>query len=188
MAEEVALRGGGATGRERRPGGQRRPRPLDVMVGLAPAPSPPAIVRHLRADELALRTATGARFVALARDRQLVIRTLARDARTAAAVARLAPGERDDLDMRRDLDRLSAASPPQVGGVSVGPARHAGTLLAYYQRGAAAVRHPLGAARGDQLRRERLRPRTDDGVGEVRVLGSWTERNETPMSYPRARP
>ena len=103
------------------------------MVGLAPAQSPPAIVRHLRADELALRTATGARFVAVARDRQLVIRTLARDAKKAAAVAKLAPGERDDLDMRRDLDRLSAASPPQVGGVSVGPARHAGTLLSYYR-------------------------------------------------------
>ncbi len=103
------------------------------MAGLAPAQSPPAIVRHLRADELALRTATGARFVALARDRQLVIRTLARDAKKAAAVAKLAPGERDDLDMRRDLDRLSAASPPQVGGVSVGPARHAGKLLSYYR-------------------------------------------------------
>jgi membrane-bound lytic murein transglycosylase B len=103
------------------------------MVGLAPAQSPPAIVRLLRADELALRTATGTRFVALARDRQLVIRTVARDAKKAASVAKLAPGERDDLAMRRDLDRLSAASPPQVGGVSVGPARHAGTLLSYYR-------------------------------------------------------
>ena len=43
--------------------------------------SPRAIVRHLRADEHALRTATGAKFVAVARDRQLVIRTLARDAK-----------------------------------------------------------------------------------------------------------
>ena len=97
------------------------------------AQTPPAIVRHLRADELALRTATGARFIAVARDRQLVIRTLARDAKAAAAVAKLAPGERDDLDARRDLNRLSAQSPPQVGGVSVGPARHAGTLLSFYR-------------------------------------------------------
>ena len=103
------------------------------MVCLAPAQSPPAIVRHLRADERALRTATGARFVAVARDRQLVIRTLARDAKKAAAVARLAPGERDDIDTRRDLDRLSAQSPPQVGGVSVGPARPASKLLSYYR-------------------------------------------------------
>jgi membrane-bound lytic murein transglycosylase B len=95
--------------------------------------SPPAVVRHLRADERALRTATGARFVALARDRQVVIRTLARNGKEAAAVAKLAPVERDDIDFRRDLDRLSAASPPQVGGVSVGPARHAGTILSFYQ-------------------------------------------------------
>jgi len=80
-----------------------------------------------------LRTATGATFVAVARDRQLVIRTLARNAKAAAAVAKLAPGERDDLAVRRDLNRLSAASPPQVGGVSVGPARHAGTLLSFYR-------------------------------------------------------
>ena len=80
-----------------------------------------------------LRTATGARFVAVARDRQLVIRTVAGNAGEAAAVARLAPGERDDLAFRRDLNRLSAESPPQVGGVSVGPARHAGTLLSFYR-------------------------------------------------------
>src|SRR5665213_843084 len=76
--------------------------------------SPPAVVRHLRADERSLRTATGAEFVAVARDRQLVIRTLARNAEESAAVATLAPGERDDIDVRRDLNRLSAASPPQV--------------------------------------------------------------------------
>ena len=90
--------------------------------------SPPAIVSHLHADERALRTTTGAEFVATARDRQLVIRTLARDATRAAAVARLAPGELDDLRVRRP-----AKSPPQVGGVTVGPARHAGTLLAFYR-------------------------------------------------------
>ncbi len=95
--------------------------------------SPPAIVQHLRADELALRTTTGARFVALARDRQLVIRTLARNAKLATAVAKLAPGERDDIAVRRDLNALSAQSPPQVGGVSVGPARHAAKLLSFYR-------------------------------------------------------
>jgi len=100
---------------------------------VVPLSSPPAVVRHLRADEHALLTATGARFVAIARDRQLLIRAVARDAKEAAAVARLAPGERDDLAARRDLTRLSAESPPQVGGVSVGPARHAGTILAFYR-------------------------------------------------------
>jgi membrane-bound lytic murein transglycosylase B len=95
--------------------------------------SPPAVVRQLRADERALRTATGAKFVAVARDRQLVIRTLARNATEAAAVVKLAPGERDDLDARRDLNALSAASPPQVGGVSVGRAQHASKLLSFYR-------------------------------------------------------
>jgi membrane-bound lytic murein transglycosylase B len=95
--------------------------------------TPPALVRHLRADERTLRTATGSRFVMAARDRQIVIRTVARNAKAAAAVATLAPGERDDLDVRRDLEELSAQSPPQVGGVSVGPARHAGTLLSFYR-------------------------------------------------------
>jgi membrane-bound lytic murein transglycosylase B len=94
--------------------------------------SPPAVVHHLRADERALRTATGARFVAVARDRQLVIRTLARHATEAAAVVKLAPGERDDLDARRDLNALSAASPPQVGGVRVGPALHADRIRFFY--------------------------------------------------------
>ena len=62
-----------------------------------------------------------------------MIHTLARDAAKAAAVAKLAPSERDDIDARRDLNRLSAESPPQVGGVSVGPALHAGTILAFYR-------------------------------------------------------
>jgi membrane-bound lytic murein transglycosylase B len=95
--------------------------------------SPPAVVRHLRADERTLRTATGAEFVAAARDRQLVIRAVARNARETAAVAKLAPAERDDLDARRDIDELSAQSSPQVGGVSVGPARSAGKLLSFYR-------------------------------------------------------
>jgi membrane-bound lytic murein transglycosylase B len=102
-------------------------------LSLVSVQSPPAIVSHLHADERALRTATGAEFVATARDRQLVIRTLARSPTKAAAVARLAPGERDDLRVRRDLLELSAKSARQVGGVTVGPARHAGTLLSFYR-------------------------------------------------------
>jgi membrane-bound lytic murein transglycosylase B len=62
-----------------------------------------------------------------------VIRTIAGNAKEAAAVAKLAPGERDDLDARHDLDELGAESPPQVGGVSVGTARHAGKLLSFYR-------------------------------------------------------
>jgi hypothetical protein len=95
--------------------------------------SPPAIVRHLHADERVLQSATGATFVTVARDRQLVIRTLGRNSKLAAAVVTLAPGERDDIDIRRDLNALGAESPPQVGGVSVGTARHASTLLSFYR-------------------------------------------------------
>ena len=96
-------------------------------------PSPPAVVQELRADERTLRAATGTAFVAAARDRQVLLRTLSRDEKEAAAVVRLAPGERDDVAARRDLDRLSAESPPQGGGVSVGSARHAGTILSFYR-------------------------------------------------------
>ncbi|HEY8316679.1 MAG TPA: transglycosylase SLT domain-containing protein [Gaiellaceae bacterium] len=95
--------------------------------------SPPAIVRHLHADERVLQSATGATFVSVSRDRQLVIRTLGRNAKLAAAVVKLAPGERDDIDIRRDLNALGAESPPQVGGVSVGTARHSSTLLSVYR-------------------------------------------------------
>jgi membrane-bound lytic murein transglycosylase B len=96
-------------------------------------PSTPAVVRHLRADERALRTATGASFVALARDRQLVIRMLARNAKVGAAVVKSSPAERDDVVARRDIERLSAGSSPQVGGVRVGPARPASRLLSFYR-------------------------------------------------------
>lgn len=80
-----------------------------------------------------MQGATGARFVSVARDRQLVIRTLARNTKLAAAVVKLAPGERDDIDARRALTALGAESPPQVGGVSIGPTRHASTLLSFYR-------------------------------------------------------
>jgi membrane-bound lytic murein transglycosylase B len=62
-----------------------------------------------------------------------VIRVLARDARKAAVVAELAPGERDDIHARRDLIELSAQSPPQVGGVRVGAALTLAKLLAFYR-------------------------------------------------------
>ena len=92
------------------------------------------MIRRLHADERALRTASGARFVAVARDRQLVIRTLARNPTEAAAVATLAPAERDDIAARRDLGKLSAESPPQVGGVRVGSAPAAPKLLSFYRK------------------------------------------------------
>jgi Transglycosylase SLT domain len=95
--------------------------------------SPPVLVRRLRADERVLQTATGARFVAVARDRQLLIRVIAGNQKRAVAVTRLAPGERDDLAARRDLGTLSADSAPQVGGVSVGAAPPAGRLLLFYR-------------------------------------------------------
>ena len=99
---------------------------------LVAAPPVPAVVGRLHADEHALRTATGAAFIATARDRQVLIRTLGREPHRAAAVEKLAPAERDDLATRRDLERLSAQSPPQIGGVSVGPALHAAKLFSFY--------------------------------------------------------
>jgi membrane-bound lytic murein transglycosylase B len=100
---------------------------------LIAAESPHAIVAHLHADERRLQTATGATFVAVARDRQHVIRVLARNRKDAVAVAKLAPGERDDIAVRQDIEQRSARSSPQVGGVRVGPTRHAGRLLAFYR-------------------------------------------------------
>jgi membrane-bound lytic murein transglycosylase B len=100
---------------------------------VASLPAPPAVVRELHAEERALRTATGTKFVAIARERQLLVREIAGNAKEAAAVAKLAPAEADDLDVRRDLNELSAESPPQVGGVTTGTARHAGKLLSFYR-------------------------------------------------------
>ncbi|HTZ04367.1 MAG TPA: transglycosylase SLT domain-containing protein [Gaiellaceae bacterium] len=62
-----------------------------------------------------------------------MVRVVAADPELAAAVLRLDPAERDDVAARRDLTRLSAQSPPQVGGVHVGPARHAARLLSFYR-------------------------------------------------------
>src|SRR5690349_24116999 len=79
--------------------------------------SPPAIVRALHADERAFARTHDARF---ARDRQVLIRSLGRRPRALAAVLRLAPGERDDLLARRDLQRLAASSPPLTARIRVG--------------------------------------------------------------------
>lgn len=101
---------------------------------LLSATPPPAIVRHLRADERALATATGARFVRLARDRQALIRSLDGNRADAKEVERLRYEERDDLEARLDIDAISAANAPPVGGVRVGPAAPAAQLLAWYRQ------------------------------------------------------
>jgi membrane-bound lytic murein transglycosylase B len=103
-----------------------------VLAATTTVPTPAAVVRRLQADERVLRTAAGAAFVAAARDRQVLIRALGNEPKRAAAVVKSAPAERDDLAARLDLERLSAQSPPQVGGVSVGPAARAPRLLSFY--------------------------------------------------------
>jgi membrane-bound lytic murein transglycosylase B len=103
-----------------------------MVAATPPLPAPAAVVRRLKADERVLRSSRGAPFVAAARDRQVLIRTLGREPARAAAVVKRAPAERDDLAARRDLERLSAQSPPQVGGVTVGPAVNAARLLSFY--------------------------------------------------------
>jgi membrane-bound lytic murein transglycosylase B len=95
--------------------------------------TPPAIVHQLRAEEAALVTASGARFVRVARGRQLQIRALGRNRARAKAVERLRYEERDDLEARLDIEAISAANAPPVGGVKVGPAAPATTLLSWYR-------------------------------------------------------
>jgi membrane-bound lytic murein transglycosylase B len=90
------------------------------------------LLQRLAADEHALATSTGAPFVQAARDRQRILRKVAAVAATARRVAARRPAERDDLATRRDLMRLGAASPPQVGGVRTGGALPAAALLSYY--------------------------------------------------------
>jgi membrane-bound lytic murein transglycosylase B len=102
-------------------------------LNLVSAPSPPAIVRELRADELALRTTSGARFAAAARDRQLVLRALGKTPRTAAAVIRLRPSERDDVQARLDIQALHRKTKPLKHRIRLGPAAPAARLLAWYR-------------------------------------------------------
>jgi hypothetical protein len=93
----------------------------------------PAIVLQLRSDEVALQTEHGRSFVSAARNRQLIIRAVARSRRESAQLLALRPSERDDIMARRDLDMLSAQSPPQVGGVTIGNALPPTTLLRFYR-------------------------------------------------------
>ena len=94
--------------------------------------TPTAIIRQLHADERAFAATHDPRF---ARDRQMVLRSLGRDPRTAAAVVRLTPAERDDVLARRDLQRLAAKSPPLKARIRVGPAPAKSRLLAWYREG-----------------------------------------------------
>jgi len=89
-------------------------------------------VQVLRADERILATASGAKFVAAARERQSLIRAVAAKPTLADAVIRLAPGERDDLLARLDLDRLSAKSAPLKARVRIGAPAPAARLQAWY--------------------------------------------------------
>jgi soluble lytic murein transglycosylase-like protein len=94
--------------------------------------TPPAIIRQLHADEHAFAATHDARF---ARHRQMLIRALGRDPRLAAAVVRLAPAERDDILARRDLQRLTAKSPPLKAHIRVGAPPTRPHLLAWYRDG-----------------------------------------------------
>lgn len=102
-------------------------------MNLVSVAAPPAIVRQLRADELTLRTASGARFAVAARDRQLVLRALGKAPKTAAAVIRLRPAERDDVQARLDLQRLHAKTRPLRHPIRLGPAAPRARLLAWYR-------------------------------------------------------
>lgn len=102
-------------------------------MNLLSATPPVAIVHQLRAEEVALVTAGGTSFVRIARERQLQIRALGRHRAEAKAVERLRPEERDDLQARLDLEAISAANAPPVGGVHVEPAAPAAKLLVWYR-------------------------------------------------------
>jgi soluble lytic murein transglycosylase-like protein len=94
--------------------------------------SPPALVRALHADERGFASTHDPRF---ARHRQALLRAIGRRPAIAAAVIRLAPGERDDVVARRSLQRLSSSSPPLRVPIRVGPAPPAARLVAWYQEG-----------------------------------------------------
>jgi membrane-bound lytic murein transglycosylase B len=102
-------------------------------LNLVSSAAPPAIVHELRAEELALVTATGAHFVRLARERQAQIRALGRDRATAKAVEDLRHEERDDVEARLDLERLTAATPPLRARIRTGAAAPASQLVSWYR-------------------------------------------------------
>jgi len=105
----------------------------------------PAIVRSLHADERGFATTHDPRF---ARDRQAILRLVGRHPALAAAVVRLAPSERDDVQARLDLQRLAAQSPPLRARIRVGRPAPAARLLGWYREAQArfGVRWQLLAA------------------------------------------
>ena len=90
----------------------------------------PAVVRELHADERGFAATRDPRY---ARQRQALLRAVGRSPRLAAAIVRLAPGERDDVLARRDLERLAAGSPPLRVRIRVAPAPPAARLLGWYR-------------------------------------------------------
>jgi membrane-bound lytic murein transglycosylase B len=98
---------------------------IDASLNL----TPPAIVRHLLADERGFASTRDARF---ARDRQSLLRLLGRRPGLAAAVVKLAPRERDDVQARLDLQTLADRTPPLRARIRLGSAAPAPKLLAWY--------------------------------------------------------
>jgi soluble lytic murein transglycosylase-like protein len=94
--------------------------------------SPPAVVRALHADERAFAASGDPRY---ARHRQALLRAVGRSPRLAAAVVRLAPGARDDVLARRDLERLASGSPPLRAPIRVGRTAAPSRLLRWYREG-----------------------------------------------------
>jgi membrane-bound lytic murein transglycosylase B len=109
----------------------------------APIPTrPAAIVAALRRDERELAPAlarwkgvgTAPRTVVLvALHRERILRFVGAQPALARAVVRLAPGERDDVQARRDLASLARGLPPLRVRIRVGPAAPAPKLLAWYR-------------------------------------------------------
>jgi len=89
--------------------------------------TPAAIVHQLHVDERILATASGAAFVAAARDRQRLIHL------AGPAVLKLDPRDRDDLVARRDLLRLRAKTPPRKTPLKLGAPAPSAKLLTWYR-------------------------------------------------------
>jgi membrane-bound lytic murein transglycosylase B len=95
--------------------------------------APPAIVQQLHADERGMATAaSAAAFARFAQDRQLVLRELGRHPAVGAAVMKLAPNERDDVQARIDLQKLANGTPPLKARPRIGPAAPERSLRAWY--------------------------------------------------------
>ena len=104
-----------------------------ARAGHAPGvQAPPAIVRALHADERGFARTHDPRF---ARDRQMLIRSLGTRPGVLTAVLTLAPGERDDLLARRDLQRLAEKSPPLRARVRLARPVPLPRLASWYREG-----------------------------------------------------